>query len=390
MKIMLAFFLALAFIMPCLAEKNPTVAIVNGEIISQRDLMETLEKCYTEDEIDGMHTGLMRLYLQEIIIFKVMEQNLKNETIKCVAKDYMEDVERYEKPFLAYYLRWGMENSYHFVENLKVLVAESQEIKKKFGPGLEKIQPHTLKSEDQKFLMDLWQALVDDKDMKSSVRKLIYEKYHMDYQVFKQRIRIITKFRKYIEQTITPQEIQNFASKESFALADGLMKISHLFLPTRQRDNNEPFSAEQEAKVKQQILTIANEIKSDLSNFAEVVQKYSQDTSTKYMGGDLGWVPRWTASTVFSAFLKHIGWVPHPCESFPEVIDAAYSLPEKTLSQPVKSTWGYHLLVVTSRQAGPTIDQTDLLKRSQDMLTLLKMEKQLREWIKQSKIEHKL
>ncbi len=64
--------------------------------------------------------------------------------------------------------------------------------------------------------------------------------------------------------------------------------------------------------------------------FAEVAQRESSDSASAAKGGDLG---EWTKGTMDAAFDS-----------------AAFSLPLNTLSQPVRSQFGYHLIEVTSRK----------------------------------------
>jgi peptidyl-prolyl cis-trans isomerase D len=68
----------------------------------------------------------------------------------------------------------------------------------------------------------------------------------------------------------------------------------------------------------------------DGAPFAEVAQRESADSATAVKGGDLG---EWTKGTMAPAFDS-----------------AAFSLPLKTLSKPVLSQFGYHLIEITSRK----------------------------------------
>ncbi len=372
----------------CHAQEDVLLAI-NGENITQKELTEVLEKSYDKDEIEALQPGLVRFHLQEMIIFRIMEQNLQNISVTCLPKDYMEDVERYEKPFFAYYLRWGLESTFLFVQKLQEIVQSSPALKNKYYNWLKDCQERMLKPEDQKTLVEIWQEITNAKEAKSAVRKVVFEKYRVDFQLFRNKIRTITKFRKHIAQQFHAKTIQNFAEKEEFSLSDGLIRVSHIFLSTKNKDTKKNMTPQEEETVKQRISEISKQISKDMSNFSQMALQHSQDQSTKYQGGDLGWIPRWTASTIFSGFLKHIGWTPHPSETYQEVVDQAYHLPENTLSSPVKSSWGYHLVLVTSRKSGAKLSKEELIKRAEDMLTLLEMERLVREWIKKSKIEWK-
>ena len=64
--------------------------------------------------------------------------------------------------------------------------------------------------------------------------------------------------------------------------------------------------------------------------FADVAKEYSTDTGSAAKGGELGW---------FSAGAM-----------IEEFSDAAYALPLNTLSEPVKSSYGYHIIEVTEKR----------------------------------------
>ncbi len=62
-------------------------------------------------------------------------------------------------------------------------------------------------------------------------------------------------------------------------------------------------------------------------DFAELAKEYSTETVAKETGGDLGWFG--------------------PGKMVQEFEDAAFTLPENELSEPVKTSFGYHVIEVT-------------------------------------------
>ncbi len=368
------------------SDPNKAVAIVNGETILQKDLDAILQKTYGE-AAEALKESVVAAHLQEMIIFKVIEQKMRSITIKCEAKDYEEDADRYAQPFFAYYFESGIKNSIKFLKDLKIIVAKSPALQKKHGDWIKSKESRILTSQDLKPLAEIWQDILSTKELKPMIREKCCTKFYMYYPLFKERIKIITKFRLHIASQLQSSDIARIAEQDKFALSDGMVKVSHLFLSTVDLVTGKPMSPEIEQQVAQRIQQVRSEISPDLSNFSEKTAAYSEHTSTKYQGGNLGWIPRWSASTLLSGFLLHLGWGPLPTDSLPEVVEASYRLSEKTLSQPIKTVWGYHLLVITELKPSKDLPPDELLKNAKNMLVLLKMEQALRTWLEQSEIK---
>ena len=95
---------------------------------------------------------------------------------------------------------------------------------------------------------------------------------------------------------------------------------------------------EVEAKAVEQLLA-------DGVDFAEVARKYSKDTGSGQNGGELGWAP---ASNYV-----------------PEFADAVSTLEIGTISEPVKTQFGYHIIQVIAREELPlSSDQLDQKKQT--------------------------
>lgn len=132
--------------------------------------------------------------------------------------------------------------------------------------------------------------------------------------------------------TVTPDELSNFLNvdtnkkriesmfKEREA---GLSRplethARHILLMTQGKD---------EAQVKAQIEKIAKEVTT--KNFAALADKYTEDPSGKGKGGDLGYFGKG--------------------RMVPEFDQVAFSQEVGTISQPVKTQYGYHLIYVIAR-----------------------------------------
>lgn len=73
-------------------------------------------------------------------------------------------------------------------------------------------------------------------------------------------------------------------------------------------------------------------------DFATVAKEVSKDTSSAEKGGDLNWQPQ-------GAFVK-------------EFEQAVFALPANELSEPVKTSFGYHIVQVLGREVRPVSDET--------------------------------
>lgn len=96
-----------------------------------------------------------------------------------------------------------------------------------------------------------------------------------------------------------------------------------------------------ESEAKKQINNIYQQLKSG-KDFGLMAKQYSLDAASAANGGDLGWV---TAD-----------------ELVPQFSEAMNELPLKTVSKPVKSSFGWHLIEVLERK---TVDDSEAYERQQ-------------------------
>jgi parvulin-like peptidyl-prolyl isomerase len=73
-------------------------------------------------------------------------------------------------------------------------------------------------------------------------------------------------------------------------------------------------------------------------DFSLLAAEVSLDTSTGYKGGDLGWLGKDAVSQVFGA----------------ENVDAIFNIPNNTISAPIQTIYGWHVIKVDQRKVVPT------------------------------------
>ena len=129
-------------------------------------------------------------------------------------------------------------------------------------------------------------------------------------------------------------------SEEELAQAYETVKVSHILVRPEGEDEEAWAAAEAESLEILELLTV--------DNFAELAAEYSEDGSASN-GGDLGFIKR--------------GW------AVPEFEETAFKLGVNEISEPVRSSFGYHIITVTDRKeaAGEEFEEAkaDLTKSIQ-------------------------
>ena len=138
--------------------------------------------------------------------------------------------------------------------------------------------------------------------------KVLLESNGLTEETFKQNIRFNLLQQKATDEIkISDKEVQAYYDQAKYEL-----NARHILVET-----------EEEAKA------IIEELKNG-ADFAELAKKQSVDTGSGAQGGELGW---------FSVGMM-----------VPEFNDAAYALELNTVSEPVKSDFGYHIIEVKEKR----------------------------------------
>jgi peptidyl-prolyl cis-trans isomerase C len=165
---------------------------------------------------------------------------------------------------------------------------------------------------------DLATALLEDNTSLDTVRKEL-----------ENRIR----WSEYVKSKATDAELKRYVSANRDLFYGTQVRASHILLKV------EPDApAAEKEKIKQKLLTIKGQIDANAVNFAQAANKYSEDPANAGgAGGDLDYF------TLSSGFI-------------PEFTDVAFRLKKGSVSEPIETPYGYHLIQVTDRKEGRPVD----------------------------------
>ena len=137
----------------------------------------------------------------------------------------------------------------------------------------------------------------------------------------------------YARSIVTDKEIEEYYNDKVI----GDIKASHILIKANYDDSA---TEDEKNEAFEEALTKANEVIAKLNNgedFAELAKEYSEDGS-KDDGGDLGWFNRGDMVEEFE--------------------EAAIALEKgKYTTEPVKSQYGYHIILKTDQKDKPTLDE---------------------------------
>ncbi len=165
---------------------------------------------------------------------------------------------------------------------------------------------------------DLATALLEDNTSLDTVRKEL-----------ENRIR----WSEYVKSKATDAELKRYVAANHDLFSGTQVRASHILLKV---ESDAPVA--EKDKVKQKLLSIKSQIDSNTVTFAQAANKYSEDPANSGgAGGDLDYF------TLSSGFI-------------PEFTDVAFKLKKGSVSEPVETPYGYHLIQVTDRKEGRPVD----------------------------------
>lgn len=156
--------------------------------------------------------------------------------------------------------------------------------------------------------------------------------------------------RKKAEVEITEAELQAFYVENQatvYTFSEEVVRAAHILVPV-----------EEEAKAQE----IAAKAKAG-GDFAELARLYSVDPGTALLGGELGY---FTRSTMV-----------------PEFADAAFDMAPGRTSDPVKSQYGWHIILVQDRQSPGVLPYDKAKEDARTKLLVDKQERVYQQWVAQ-------
>lgn len=193
---------------------------------------------------------------------------------------------------------------------------------------------------------------------------------------FKKDIKVQVKMQKLATEAgnikVSDADCKNFYNKnqDKFRHADQV-RASHILISANPYQIQQEITAKSKTKMDEKELKaavekvmaekqaeaekLAKELQADNSKFAQYAKKYSEDPQSAKQGGDLGF------------FAKD--------RMVPEFAEAAFKAKPNTVTEPVKSQFGYHIIFVTDRRGAGVVPYE---KAKSDIKDYLVQEKQIK------------
>jgi len=283
----------------CGLKNSQAIIKVNDAVITQSDFDKLMDRQIESSPFAKMGVGDIKndkegvLYLMteravitQLIIQQLLEQEVKARGIKVSNKEIDEAIDK-------------IIDKVGGKENLSNMLKQNNVTTKQFKSDIK------TQVKMKKLAQTSKNVKVSDKEVKDFYNKNI-DKFKHGEQVRAYHILLLT------DPMQLAQEIAGDGKKE-ISESEMTKKISEKVKERETLANK-----------------IAKELKADNSKFAQYAKKYSQDTTTAEKGGDLGY---------FEAKVM-----------VPEFAKAAFGAKPNTVVGPVKTQFGYHVILVTDRR----------------------------------------
>jgi foldase protein PrsA len=174
--------------------------------------------------------------------------------------------------------------------------------------------------------------------------------------------------------------VQVRADIEYYLLAEKLIepeiKVSEEEMKTYFDENKESFEELEQVKASHILVAdeaAAKKVKEELDagkDFAELAKQYSTDSSNAANGGDLGYFTKGEMAEEFE--------------------NAAFKLTVNTISEPIKTEFGYHIIKVTDKKAGKPANFNDHKEEIKEKLFDEKIQAEYPNWLEEKKADYKI
>ena len=203
------------------------------------------------------------------------------------------------------------------------ITATDDEVREEFRRENEKIKLDyvLIKPEDLQAKVEVSDADLAAYFDKNKSQYVVPERRTVDYAVL-----TLAQLRQRSEVTEDEEKVYYQSHIDQYKLEDRA-HVAHILFKTVGKTDAEA------AEIKKKADDVLNKAKHG-GNFADLAKQYSEDT-TKDKGGDLGWIVRG--------------------QTVPEFEAAAFSLPKGTISDLVKTQYGFHIIQVIDREMARTL-----------------------------------
>ncbi len=317
-KILATLMLSAILFTGCGLKDQQAIIKVNDGVITQKEYNELMDQQIAQSPFSQMNVGDMKgnkdgfLYLMteqrvinQLIIQELLDQEAAARGIKVTNKD----VEASLKEIMD--KMGGREQLMNVLKQNGISVA-----------AFKKDLKNQVKM--QKLANAVGKIKVTDADCKKFYEKNINQFKH-DKQVRASHILIAANAYQ-IEQELTSDPKKKLDEKEVKAQVEKIM-------------------AEKKAEAEK----LAKELQADNSKFAAYAKKYSEDPNSAVQGGDLGFFAKDTMVKEFA--------------------DAAFNAKPDKVTGPVKSQFGYHIILVTDRREAGVMPYEKVKSDIKDYLT---------------------
>ena len=202
------------------------------------------------------------------------------------------------------------------------IIATDDDVREEYRRENDKIKLDyvVIKPEDLQSKVEVTDAELAAEFNKNKAQYVIPERRTIDYAVLS-----LAQLRQRAEVTEDEQKVYYQSHIDQYKLPDRA-HVAHILFKTVGKTDAEV------AEIKKKADDVLNKAKHG-GNFADLAKQYSDDTS-KDKGGDLGWIVRG--------------------QTVPEFEAAAFTLPKGSISDLVKTQYGFHIIQVLDREAART------------------------------------